>query len=195
VTSGPVVDDIDAAFAAAQRAMAAGDWDGFFAAIATKDLRRLATMGLGIALGPHADAAREMLADHGIDVAAVGDLADLADRITASAGSLRSGGTARETRVRSLAHRDLVKAYEKAARDIVVRTTDLPRLVGAIERFRRRTEGGGSVSSRLFLHETLADVVVDGKTAVGVRRYADGTTDPVRFVFERGGWKVSIFGR
>lgn len=182
-------------FAAAQRAMVAGDWETFFRTVATKDLRRLAAMGLGVAIGPHADAAAEQLAVHGIDADTLAPLRDIAAQLTASAAAVGGEVTPEEQHARSLAHRDLVKALETTTRDIAAHAPDLPGLVAAIERFRRATESGGSVSSRLFLDETLTDVVVSGIKATAMRRYPNGTADPVRFVVERGEWRVSIFGR
>jgi hypothetical protein len=185
----------EAAFAAAQQAMVTGDWDAFFDLIASADLRRLAAMGLGVVLGPHAPAARAVLGAHGIGVADVDDLTGLGERIAASAAGITAAGSPAELAARSQAHRDLVQQQRVASRRIVAQAPDLPRLVAAVERFRRATEGGGSVSSRLFVGERLVEVVVEGKRARGTRGYPNGTSDPVRFAVERGGWKISIFAR
>ncbi len=52
--------------------------------------------------------------------------------------------------------------------------------------------GGGSVSSRLFVGETLRDLVVDGKKARGKRHMAGGHVEDVAFVQKKDGWYIRM---
>ena len=69
---------------------------------------------------------------------------------------------------------------------------DLPGFVAALERHTRRTVGGGSVSSDIFVGETLEEVTESGNRARGVRRTERGYEDSVDFVKRKGRWLIRL---
>ena len=71
----------------------------------------------------------------------------------------------------------------------------LAAFAGAMERLMHADGGGGSVSSALFLGETLEHLQVAGTRASGTRRLASGATEDVRFVKRKGGWHIQLFTR
>jgi hypothetical protein len=55
-------------------------------------------------------------------------------------------------------------------------------------------DGGGSVSSRLFVGETVENVQIDGTKSWGIRRGPDGFQEDVGFVRKKGVWLIRLFG-
>ena len=135
--------------------------------------------------------------EHGVSNEALNSLQGAVREMMESAGAMaRDATTSPEAMMeRSLAHRDLVRAHDAAVATCARQVHDHVAFVAAVERLRRATSGGGSVSSSLFVGETLADVTITGRKAVGVRRYRNGEREPVAFVHKRDGWRVSIFAR
>lgn len=67
---------------------------------------------------------------------------------------------------------------------------DLAAFAAALERAMRDSVGGGSVSSRLFVGETLTDLVVEGARAK--RRLAGGAVEDIAFVKKKGDWYIRL---
>lgn len=176
--------------------MERGDWEAFFPHLAPNDLKRLAGIGVGCAVTDD-PAFRALCLEHGVSTEALDLLQGTARQMLESANAMaRDDGSSPEAMMeRSLAHRDLVKAHDAALDGCARQVRDRAAFVAAVERLRRATSGGGSVSSSLFVGETLSDITTAGNKAVGVRRYRNGETEPVAFVRTRDGWHVSIFAR
>lgn len=187
-------DSPTAVFARAQRAMAAGDWDAFFACLDTADLRRLASMVITLACDGEAFSA--VCRDHGVSARSLDGIRRARAAIVASAASVLDPAphaSPAERAADSLRHRDLVTALDARLANALGEVSDLPAFVAASERFRRATSGGGSVSSSLFLDEQLVDLVVSGRRARAVRRRPVGADDPIAFVLRRNGWRIRLF--
>lgn len=176
------------AFAAAQAAISRQDWDAFFACIDPGDLRRVVKNGLA-RLGRDRRI-EELCREAGVEQALIDPVKQLASRMgRAAQAALGGGGDA------SLALKGLVDAHKKALDALVKAVQAIDTLAAALERHLRATAGGGSVSSSLFLGDTLEAVRVDGNTAWGTRRSATGATESVGFVRRAGEWQVRLFAR
>jgi hypothetical protein len=92
----------------------------------------------------------------------------------------------------SLRHRRLVKNYNKCLKDTLKSVPDLANYTAALERQMRAIRGGGSVSSRLFVNETLHNVVIDGKHAWATRQRKGGWTEDIGFVQKRQRWYIKL---
>lgn len=175
----------------AQQAMLRGDWEAFFPCLANKTLERFATLVMPLAEVESEGRFTSLCREHGISDDLIDALRVAGAAVTASAARMQSGTvTSEQMLADSRRHRDLVKAHLFAARSCVRATSDVAAFVAASERFRRDTSGGGSISSRMFVDETLTDVVITGKKATGVRRFAQGGSEGVSFVIERGEWRI-----
>ncbi len=86
-----------------------------------------------------------------------------------------------------------MKALERASATCLGFVTDLAAFTAKAERLKRATLGGGSVSSALFVGESLVDVRVEGKQATGIRRMASGWSEPIAFVQKRGQWFIEFW--
>lgn len=184
----------EACFSSAQQAMNAGDWDGFFACVDTASLQRLAVMVIALVADSQHEAFASSCRELGLPDEALGDVRRSLDAVSASAAASRWDPSAPTPEMveHSNRHQDLVKAAAATRLAAVKQIPDLAAFVAASERYRRAVSGGGSVSSTLFVDETLTDVVVDGSKATGVRTMVRGHTERVRFVRRRGQWCVSI---
>jgi hypothetical protein len=175
------------AFTAAREAIARQDWDAFFVCLDPGDVRRVARNGLA-RLGR--DARIEALCrEAGVEQALLDRVKKLASQMGAAAEATLSGGSDA-----SLSLKALVEAHRKALEAVVKGVPEIAGLAAALERHLRATVGGGSVSSSLFLGETLEAVRVDGNLAWGTRRLERGT-ESVGFVLSRGEWRVRLFAR
>lgn len=184
----------EACFAAAQSAMAVGDWDAFFACVAPKSLEQLAAMVLPLASADATGAFAALCREHGVPIDVLDEVraAGAAVATSAAASTWDPAAPTAEMLDHSLRHRDLVRADAATRLAAARRLPDPAGFVAATERFRRSTGGGGSVSSRLFVDETLTDVVVSGSAATGVRQLGAGAIERVSFVRRRGQWHVAI---
>ncbi len=90
---------------------------------------------------------------------------------------------------------DDMRTYRERSKAAIKAVKDPVGLLGELESKLRAQGGGGSLSSSHFVDEELKDVVVDGSKARGMRVFADGTTQPISFVKERGGWRIALFAR
>ena len=179
-------------FATAQEAMERGDWEAFFACLDHRDLLRLAGMAFGLTGGAG------LCLEHGIPADAMGRVEALAKDIDESGramlrelGGGQGNSTAQSVLLeRSLRHRDLLIAHQKAVETCLKFVTNLASFTASAERLKRATLGGGSVGSTLFVGESLCDVAVNGPKATGVRRMQRGWTEPIAFVKKKGQWYI-----
>jgi hypothetical protein len=72
---------------------------------------------------------------------------------------------------------------------------DLAAFTAQIERLKRATLGGGSVSCSLFFGEHLSDVRVEGKKAMALRQQPGGERVPIAFVQTRGQWAIRFLSK
>ena len=91
----------------------------------------------------------------------------------------------------SLQHRDLVKRGDQLLEACLKQHS--PEWVGQLEALRREAGAGGSVSSNLFAGETLEEIVCTGNRASALRRYTGGSSERIRFVRRRDGWKIGLW--
>jgi hypothetical protein len=176
------------AFAAAQAAIARQDWDAFFACLDPGDVRRVVKNGLA-RLGRDRRI-EELCRDVGVEQALLDPVKTFAGRMANAAHAALAGGSDE-----SLALRGLVDAHKRALDALVKGVQAIDRLAAALERHLREAAGGGSVSSSLFVGDTLEAVRVDGNTAWGARRSASGAVESVGFVRRAGEWQVRLFAR
>jgi len=195
-----MLDDPIAVFVGAQDAMERGDLAAFFGHLDRKDLIRLganAVAGLLAASGA-ADLSR-LCEEHAVPSAAIEAVRGLLRDVVASAERMRAGGGP-SARAASDAHRRLVRQYEKALAGLVGGVSSLPDFVAGAAAAFRRANGGGIVSSSLFLGERLEDVAVEGDRgwATRVGETASGTryTEDVGFLRDRSGaWRIRLFAK
>lgn len=186
-------------FAIAQQAMHRGDWETFFECLDRRDLMRLAAMGVDAA-GEAARPFTDLCLAHGVPAEMLQRVESLAKDIAESAHAMlhakaehpAAAASRSELLERSLRHRDLVKARDKAVADCLKCIEDLAGFAAKAERLKRSLFGGGSVSSTLFVGETLHDVEVDGTKAVALRRMKGGWEEPVAFVQKKGLWHIKL---
>jgi len=188
------------AFAEASAAMARGDWPAFFACIDRKSLLRIAENGINrfLAGGPAASATFAALCDaQGVAAGRATALQALGARIVASGQAMRAGARTDPAAMvqNSLQHQKLVTEYRDGVKALAGEAPNLAAFVAALETALRAESGGGSVSSRLFLDETLGEVVVTGNKARATRRMASGATEDVSFAREKGQWVIKPFAR
>jgi hypothetical protein len=167
--------------------MERGDWEAFFQCLDRSDLLPLAKMDIaGIPNGDEALAA--LCAEAGIPATALENVKTFADEILASAQAMMRAPAADAYH----RHGDLVKRLDKAMDTCLKSVTDLALFTAKAERLKRAKMGGGSVSSSLFVGETLTDVVVEGKKAKGTRWRKGGSTEPIAFVQNKGLWAIKF---
>jgi hypothetical protein len=125
--------------------------------------------------------------EHGVSKEALDLMQSTARQIVESASALvgHAASSPEAMMERSLAHRDLVKAHDRAVDACARQVDDHVAFVAAVERLRRATSGGGSVGASLFVGETSSDVTIAGNKAVGVRQHRNGDDEPVAFVRTR----------
>ena len=175
-----------AVFATAQSAIARADWETFFACLDQPDLLRIAKNGVGVLVATPPDAAtRALCAVHGFPL---DDVYNRGQRIAESSQAMRRASS----RELSLQHKALVDAYTDAIEAGLRGLADLAGFTAALERRMRSAGGSGSVSSRLFADETLADVVVEGGNARGKRRSPAGAIDEIAFVQRKDDWRIRL---
>jgi uncharacterized protein YigA (DUF484 family) len=188
------------AFEEAVAAMRRGDWTALFACIDPPNVVTIATNGVNrfLAGGPQASATlASICAAHGVPADRAGALQSLGARITESARvsieQMRADPASMMEQSRR--HQKLVAEYREGVKALVASAADVAAFTGAIETALRAESGGGSVSTRLFVDETLEGVTVSGNRARGVRRMASGATEDVSFVRKKGAWFIRPFAR
>ncbi|NEX22777.1 hypothetical protein G3480_21140 [Thiorhodococcus mannitoliphagus] len=184
----------ESVFALAQAAMERGDWEGFFGCLDRTDLKKLARLGISPVGEDPQGAYSRVCIEHGVAVEQLEEVKTLFDAIQTSARQMWSSpageGLGEDSQDRqlqqSLRHRDLVRALDRAIDACLGSITDLAAFTAQIERLKRATLGGGSVSRSLFVGEHLSDVRVDGKKATALRQQQGGESEPIAFVQKRG---------
>lgn len=163
------------AFEQAQRAMRQGDWEAFFRVLDPRDIRRILNNALKLCLTAHDGVRGEFAAICERHAVPVAELASLWQSWSNTAGPHPN--------------------HEKTLKATIKRASDIAGLAAALERHCRATRGGGSVSSSLFLDETLRDLVVEEDKAWAFRQFPGDWLEPVEFARDRDGWKVRLFAR
>lgn len=185
--------DPQAVFAHAQTAIARGDWETFFGCFDRTELlviARNSVKALTAVPSPPGSPIRALFAQHAFPLDA---LEAHGREIVQSAGAMQSrpAGPA-EMRQQSLRHRELVDRYSDTLEAGLKAIGDLAAFTAALERAMRSVSGGGSVSSRLFVGETLSDLVIEGGKARGKRRLRGGQTEDIAFVQKKGDWYIRL---
>lgn len=158
--------------------MARNDLPEVFACLDINDLKRMAENAVALSLGARIDDAddevRRISRDHNFPL----------DEILAARRRIMQSPGMEAT----FAHRDTMKRGLAAVRN-------LPSFLALLEGYSRRISGGGSISGRLFQHETLSDVRVEGSRAWGTRVFEPGSSDDVEFVRRKGEWYIKLISR
>ena len=190
----------EAAFAEASAAMVRGDWHGFFACIDRDSLMTIAENGVGrfISGGDrYAATFAGLCVRNGIPADMPEKLRAAAARITESAGAMLTAGIPQDRKKMledSIRHKALVDDYRDTLKKIVKASPKIHAFVADLEIALRQETESGSVSTRLFVDETLEAVSVSGSSAKGIRRLRGGATEDVSFVRRRGGeWFIKPF--
>ena len=178
-----------AVFEAAQRAMTARDWEAFFGCLDRRDLLRLGELAFG--LGAAMDA---VCLEHGVSAAQLARVSALTGHLQGSAQASLKAWREKTPGYQELSegHRALLEARQEAIQTALASVTDLTSFNARAERFKRATLGGGSVSSTMFVGETLHDVLVEGGKATGFRRVPRGSEVPIAFVRRKGAWFIKL---
>ncbi len=192
-----------AVFREAQEAIKQGDWETFFSCLDRNDLLKIAENSFNFLFNRSGETTPALVAlcsEHSFPIETVEALRIRARKITESAKSrLNIGGATsgsatdiENQRQNSLRHRALVLDYNKCLKDALKSVPNLAAYTAALERQMRAIAGGGSVSSRLFVDETLHDVVVDGKRAWATRRGKGDWAEDIGFVQKRAIWYIKL---
>lgn len=168
-------------FGEAQRAVAQGNWAGLFA---------LLEPSLAVKIGKNSLVWT-------LENQSLPELAELQGEYRAWTAQLQASAqrilqaALPEQNQLSLLHRSLLKRGDQLLETALAKQPG--ELAGRLENLRRQAGGGGSVSSTLFERETLEDIVCTGNQAAAVRRYPGGSSDRIRFVRRRDGWKIRLW--
>ena len=191
-------------FRSAQDAMARGDYEAFFQCIDRHDLTRIIDnsmkLFLNLRTGPQMDEFKALCTRHGILPEQIDHIVQQGERIMESAHAMTTVGDfrtltpdqAQAFMERSGRHRDLVREYDVLLRSALKSAGDLALLTAGLERMQRARSASGSVSTRLFIDETLKDVVVTGKAA-WAQRAGKGWSEDVAFVQRGKRWYIRLF--
>jgi hypothetical protein len=185
-------------FAEARDAMGRGDWEGVFACLDAGDLVKIANNGIArflMATGPAAEAFTHLCAEQGIPQETLGAVRAALQRSAESSQAVLATTDPAGMMEASRRHHQNVLAHQNAVRDLVKSAPDMSRFTAALERALRADGGGGSVSAKLFVGETIGDVSVEGTKAWAVRRVSPGHTEDVGFVRRKGGWYLRLFAK
>jgi hypothetical protein len=171
--------------------MERGDWETFFACLDRTELLVIARNSVGLLAAVTHEAASPvgaLFARHAFPLDALRargrDILDSAQRMR----SMAPPASVRET---SLRHQRLVKSYRETLDAGLKAVSDLAAFTAGLERA-VRSGGGGSVSTRLLVGETLEEVVVDDQKARGTRRLSGGGSEPIAFVRKKGEWYIRL---
>ena len=187
---------LEEAFAEARAAMERGDWEAFCACLDAETLLRIVENGVARLLsgGPAtADLFTRLCGEHDVPDAMVATLRARLERMAESGRALVSPEIRSDQRAmveESLRHKRVVDEYRESLKSTLKAVPDLARFTAALERALRAESGGGSMSTRLFVGETLADVSITGTKAWATRRGAAGHVEDVGFVRRKGEWYV-----
>lgn len=181
----------DEVFLTARQAMVRGDWEAFFRCLTRARLQAIASMVIPMVGDDPSGRFADLCHAHGIPDDLLAAVREAGTAIVASAQRARVADVSTEQMLaESQRHHELVTAHKRATKACVQAIADPAAFVAASERYRRETSGGGSISSQMFVDETLTDVVVTGTKATGVRRFPRGQTEGLAFALERGEWRI-----
>ncbi|MCX6520335.1 MAG: hypothetical protein NTZ21_06705 [Actinobacteria bacterium] len=181
----------DEVFHTAQQAMVRGDWEVFFRCLTRARLQAIATMVIPMVGDDPAGRFADLCRTHGVSDDRLDAVRDAGAAVVVSAQRARAADVPTEQMLaESQRHRELVTAHTRATKVCVQAIADLAAFVAASERYRRETSGGGSISSHMFVDETLTDVVITGTKASGVRNFPRGQSEGLAFALERGEWRI-----
>jgi hypothetical protein len=155
-------------FAEAQQAIQQGNWDGFFRCLTATDLKRLLKNGISLGL-------------------AAGDVSAFQSICTSFGLSLEELHTAWAT--------GQSRQYEKALADGLQPVADLPGLMAEIERYTRKTRGGGSVSGSLFAGDQIHTMELEGDRAWTILQINTTISQPLGFELWHGQWLIRLFAQ
>lgn len=158
----------EAVFQEAQMAMKNKDWERFFACLDRNDLLRIASNSVTLSLRPgHKEKNRfkTICTDHSFPLETI-------EAVWQNPKDYKTSLSA------------ALKSIQKLAQ-----------FVAALERHNRDSIGGGSVSSRLFVGESLVDVEIEGKRAWATRQINKDYTEDVGFIYKKGKWFIRLFVR
>lgn len=184
-------------FREAREACRTLDWEGLYACLVLTSVTALATNSLQV-LSRRTEALdtttmKRLCLEADTDTSWVDEWAARRAQIQDSHTELRAGGSVGEdVRKLSVRHRTLVVQDKRETERALRELPELRRLAAALEREMRQVLGGGSVSSRLFVDETLHDVVVAGNRATGLRRTARGHEMGIEFEKVDGRWFIQV---
>ncbi len=188
-----------AVFTDARTAMERGDWKTFFACLDRGFLVRIAENSFKGLVNQDTAGLHALCAEFSIPADVIDRLrgvqrtmAGLADEIVKMTLSGTMPANAAEI---MLGHKQAVGEYEKILTRALKSVPDLPAFTAALERRMRAVVGGGSISSTMFVGETLEDVVVEGKKAWATRRMSEDWTEDVGFVEKGGAWYIKIMAK
>jgi hypothetical protein len=188
-----------AVFTDARAAMERGDWNAFFACLDRDSLVRIAENSFKGLINRDTAGLQALCAEFSFPADAIDRLrsvertmARLAEEIVKMRFSAAMPVNAAEI---MLGHRQSVGEYEKILTRALKSVPDLPAFTAALERRMRAVVGGGSISSEMFVGETLEDVVVEGRNAWATRRMGESWTEDVGFVEKGGAWYIKILAR
>lgn len=186
-------------FAEAQAAMSRGDWEGVFACLDPDDLVTIANNSVArfmmVSSGPAADRFNALCAEHGIPAETLTTVRSLAEQITHRAVSVVSSDDPAAMMEESRRHHQIVLAHRAALKQLVKSAPDIARFTAALERELRVDGGGGSVSPRLFVGESLENVSIEGAKAWASRRVGPGELEDVGFRRRKSGWVIRLFAK
>ena len=158
----------EAVFQEAQMAVENKDWERFFACLDRNDLLRIASNSVMLSLRPGnkgKNRFRAICTDYNFPL----------ETIEAAWQSPKDYKTSLNTALKSI--------------------QNLAQFVAALERHNRDSIGGGSVSSKLFVGESLVDIEIEGKRAWGTRQISQDYSEDVGFIHKKRKWLIRLFVR
>jgi len=185
-------------FAEARAAMERGDWEGVCACMDADTLLRIAANGVArLSMGGE-DLLAALCREHAVPEEMVATMRSRLQRLAESgraaiAPEVRSDPGAMLEQ--SLRHKQIVDDYQKSLKAMLKAVPDLAGFTAALERRLRAESGGGSMSARLFVGETLEAVSITGTKAWATRRTAEGHPEDLGFVRRKGAWYLRPLAR
>jgi len=193
-----VSEQVIEAFAAAGKAVEAGDWLGLFRRLTPASLSRVAANTvLFLIREPELRAETlALLEERGEPTAPVEAVLELQERMLVSAQAIAANTSDAVAMMEvSSKHRLLVKEHEKAQKAIVKSWKDRSATAAALEALMCARSDSGSVSSTLFVAETLSGLEVGDNRARAVRVARGQEIAPVSFERRRDGWLIHLFAK
>jgi hypothetical protein len=189
------------AFTVAQTAMQQGDFATFFSCLDRTDLIGIARNSVNMLLNTASFAA--LCIEHDLALELVQELQRLSNSLTRSAQNYPSqeqfphdpAAYYAAVGAYSSQHQNLVSAYDKALVQLLKSVPNLPAVTAALERHMRSIVGGGSISSELFVGESLSDLVIEGSRAWATRADGTGWKEDIGFIQKKGTWYIRLLAK